>query len=87
MLADLYQKGIRRLMIEGGGNINTLFLKENLVDAMRISIAPFFVGDKNAPRFTIPAFLPQNQYNRIKLEKSEVLGDMVVLHYKLNMYN
>jgi 2,5-diamino-6-(ribosylamino)-4(3H)-pyrimidinone 5'-phosphate reductase len=44
----LYQKGIYRLLLEGGGNMNWSFLKENLVDEMRITIAPWIIGGTKA---------------------------------------
>ncbi len=84
LLEDLYARGVNRLMIEGGGIINSMFLKPDLVDAMRIAIAPFFVGEQDAPRFTLPLNFPYNKDKHMKLEKSEILGDMVILNYKLN---
>lgn len=83
LLQDLNQRGISRLLIEGGGAINSMFLREGLVDAMRIAIAPFFVGESTAPRLIMPTKLPQDKNNRMKLERTEILGDMTILHYRL----
>jgi 2,5-diamino-6-(ribosylamino)-4(3H)-pyrimidinone 5'-phosphate reductase len=44
----LYDKGIKRILLEGGGNVNWSFIKNNLVDEIKISIAPWIVGGKNA---------------------------------------
>ncbi|MBY9019661.1 MAG: 2,5-diamino-6-(ribosylamino)-4(3H)-pyrimidinone 5'-phosphate reductase [Candidatus Lokiarchaeota archaeon] len=48
LLPILYKKGIKRILLEGGGNLNWSFIKENLVDEIRILIAPWIVGGKDA---------------------------------------
>ena len=47
---DLHARGVRRLMVEGGGAVHTQFLTENLVDELHLVVAPFFVGDSRARR-------------------------------------
>jgi riboflavin-specific deaminase-like protein len=44
----LYNYGIKSILLEGGGNLNWSFIKEDLVDEMRLTIAPWIVGGKNA---------------------------------------
>jgi len=44
----LYQKGIRSLMVEGGANVITAFLKMRLADALVLTIAPRLVGGYKA---------------------------------------
>src|SRR6185436_14965651 len=51
LLSDLQKRGVKKLLVEGGTNIGTAFLKARLVDELQVSIAPFFVGDSKAPRF------------------------------------
>src|SRR5712691_2113362 len=51
MLDDLARRGIGRLMVEGGGEIHTQFLAQDLADELHLAIAPFFVADPSAPRF------------------------------------
>ena len=48
LMPILYDKGIKRILLEGGGNLNWSFIKNNLVDEVKISIAPWMVGGKNA---------------------------------------
>ena len=80
LLQDLFQRGIKRLMIEGGSQINSLFLSHNCVDALRIAIAPLIVGEEKAPKLTSEFLLGQKNI-LLKLEKNEALGDMIILHY------
>jgi 3,4-dihydroxy 2-butanone 4-phosphate synthase/GTP cyclohydrolase II len=44
LLALLGERGIRSIMVEGGGQVITSFLKARLVDQMIITIAPRLVG-------------------------------------------
>ena len=83
VLADLYHRGIKKLVVEGGSAIITHVLSLGLVDEMQISVAPFFVGDPNAPRFTLPVNLPFDQHRKMKLHSVEKVGDMAVLRYFL----
>lgn len=83
VLTDLYDRGVRRLLVEGGSAINTLFLTAGLVDELRLAVAPFFVGEATAPRFVEAGFFPHNQHQRMRLQGVEATGDMAVLHYRL----
>ena len=55
---DLHDRGVRRLMVEGGGTMHTQFLTGGLADELQLVVAPFFVGDSRAPavrrRRTVP---------------------------------
>ena len=48
LMSILYNKGIKRILLEGGGNLNWSFIKNNLIDEIRIAIAPWMVGGKDA---------------------------------------
>src|SRR4051812_37226509 len=60
MLDDLGERGVRQLMVEGGGTVHTQFLTQNLADEIHLALAPFFVGDAEAPRFVNPGIFPQD---------------------------
>ena len=57
---DLYDRGVRRLLVEGGGTIHTQFLTGDLADELHLVIAPFFVGDSRARRFVGDGDFPWN---------------------------
>lgn len=81
LLDDLVERGIERLMIEGGETIHTEFLTRDLVDEIHLSIAPFFVGDINAPRFVKPGKFSQDLRNRMVLDEVRQLGDIAFIRY------
>lgn len=48
LLHQLYDRGIRSIMVEGGAQIITSFLAARLVDRLALTVAPLFVGGLNA---------------------------------------
>ncbi len=83
LIADtLAKRGIGTLMVEGGGQVLSMFLAEGMVDELRLAVAPFIVGDPNAPRWIVPGKYPWTPENRVRLERVEMLGDTSVLYYK-----
>jgi 5-amino-6-(5-phosphoribosylamino)uracil reductase len=81
---DLGARGVRRLMVEGGGNVHTQFLTDNLADELQLVIAPFFVGDSRAPRFVSDGRFPWNPGRRATLAGVRQIGDVVLLRYALS---
>jgi 5-amino-6-(5-phosphoribosylamino)uracil reductase len=83
VMTDLAARGITRLMVEGGQHIHTQFLAAGLADELQLVIAPFFVGDLDAPRFVGAATFPWDSSHRMTLVESRQLGDVVLLRYLL----
>jgi 5-amino-6-(5-phosphoribosylamino)uracil reductase len=81
---DLGDRGVHRLMVEGGGNVHTQFLTDNLVDELQLVVAPFFVGDSRAPRFVSDGRFPWNADRRARLAEVRQIGDVVLLRYALS---
>ncbi len=84
VLDDLARRGIRRLMVEGGGKLLTKFLAADLVDELHLVIAPFFVGEDGAPRVVGPATFPWTAARRAVLADTRQIGDVVLLRYALS---
>lgn len=82
--ADLYARGIRRLMVEGGGSMHTQFLTKGLADELQLVVAPFFVGDSRAPRFVHDGDFPWGPKRRAELAEVRQIGDVVLLRYALS---
>lgn len=52
-LDDLGNRGICRLLVEGGSQVHTAFLSQNLADEIHLVVAPLIVGQADAPAFSI----------------------------------
>jgi len=84
VLDDLYsERMVATLFAEPGAVMARDLLAGNLADELRLAIAPFFVGDKTAPRFAMPAHYPQNPGAPMRLADVRRLGDLVVIRYRI----
>jgi 5-amino-6-(5-phosphoribosylamino)uracil reductase len=79
VLADLAARGVRRLMVEGGGRVLAQFLAEGLADELDLVVAPIFVGDPAASR--IGGTSPSAPLRRMHLAEARPIGDVVLLRY------
>ncbi len=85
LLEDLAERrGVRSLMVEGGGNVLTQFLAADLVDELHLVVAPFFVGEARAPRAVRPGAFPWTADRRARLADTRQIGDVVLLRYALS---
>ncbi|MBA3620082.1 MAG: dihydrofolate reductase family protein [Acidothermales bacterium] len=84
LAGDLHARGVRRLMVEGGGRIHTQFLTRDLADELHLVVAPFFVGDPRAHRFVGTGAFPWNPGHRAHLAETRQIGDVVLLRYALS---
>ncbi len=81
LLDDLGSRGVRRLMVEGGGQIHTEFLSQGLADEIHVAVAPVVVGQPEAPRFLGPASYPGGPTRRMRLLEVRQIGDVVLMRY------
>ncbi len=81
MVDDLGERGVRQLMVEGGTTIHTQFLTADLADEIHLAVAPFFVGDADAPRFVLPGNFPHGNNRRMYLAELRQIGDIALLRY------
>jgi 5-amino-6-(5-phosphoribosylamino)uracil reductase len=81
---DLAERGVERLMVEGGGVVHTQFLADDLVDELQLVVAPIFVGDSSAPRFVTDGRFPWHAGRRATLAETRQIGDVVLLRYALS---
>ena len=80
---DLAERGLARVLLEGGGDLATQFLAAGLADELHLVIAPFFVGDPAAPRFALPGRYPHGPDHPMQLAEVRQLGEVVLLRYLL----
>lgn len=73
--------GVRRLMVEGGGQIHTQLLEQGFADELQLVLAPLLVGQADAPRMLNPAAYPGGPTRRMRLLETRPIGDVVLLRY------
>lgn len=81
---ELHARGIRRLMVEGGGVVHTQMLTAGLADELQLVVAPCFVGDVRAPRFVGDGVFPWDVGRRATLVEVRQVEDVALLRYALS---
>jgi 2,5-diamino-6-(ribosylamino)-4(3H)-pyrimidinone 5'-phosphate reductase len=83
-LETLYQLGIRRLMVEGGGTLNFELLRLGLVDELSVYIAPKIFGGGSAPTMADGDGLVESAAKTLKLVDVRVLDQAggVLIRYQ-----
>ncbi|MGW3954144.1 dihydrofolate reductase family protein [Streptomyces sp. NPDC004752] len=80
LLSHLYEaRGVRRLMVEGGGTVHTQLLRQGLADELQLVVAPLLVGDPGAPRLFGPG---EYQRGRLRLLETRRIEDVVLMRYE-----
>ena len=83
LLGILKKKGIKNILVEGGGTTNWAFVKENLVDEAIITITPYLVGGMHATTLVDgDGFSTIAKSIKLKLKNVTKTKNEVVLHYK-----
>ncbi len=80
LLELLRKKGVKRIIIEGGGITNWHFFKEKLVDEIVITVTPYIIGGSTAI-----SLVEGDGFREIpksfKLKKIKKIKNEIVLHY------
>ncbi len=80
----LYEMGIRKLLLEGGGTLNFSMLREGLVDEVRVAIAPVIVGGREAVTLVDgEGFESIDAGVHLRLRRYYPLGKDFVLEYEV----
>ena len=83
LLVVLKKKGIKNILVEGGGTTNWAFVKENLVDEAIITITPYLVGGMTATTLVDgDGFSTITKSIRLKLKNVKKMKNEVILHYQ-----
>ena len=78
----LCKKGIKKILVEGGGTLNLSFLKNNLINEIIVTIAPFVLGSENSVNLFEGILKPTKNLSSFKLKKVQKNTNEIVLNYK-----
>jgi len=84
LLDILYTRGIKKLMVEGGGTVIWGFLNKKLADDMYVYIGPMIVGGRETPTLADGCGI-KNLQDLINLEivSVEMMKPGILVHYKI----
>jgi diaminohydroxyphosphoribosylaminopyrimidine deaminase / 5-amino-6-(5-phosphoribosylamino)uracil reductase len=79
LLAELFAREVRGVLVEGGGEVHAAFLDAGVVDRVALFIAPMLLGGRDAP--TAVGGAGRDLKNAVRLARPTVtiLGDDVLL--------
>ena len=80
---DLGERGVRRLMVEGGQHVLSQFLEAQVADELQLVVAPVLVGDARAPRLVADVRMPGGRHGA-HLAEVRRIEDVVLLRYALS---
>jgi len=84
LLKELRRRGLRRLLLEGGGNLNWSMLEAGLVDELTIAIAPVVIGGRDAVTLVEGEGVPSiEKAFRLDLIDTSRCGEDVLLKFKV----
>lgn len=83
LMLILFDIGIKSILLEGGGNLNWSFVKNDLIDEIRLTIAPWMIGGKNATSLVEgTGFDKMIQGKKFNLQEVNSRDNYVILRYK-----
>ncbi len=84
LLSILSKKGIKTVLLEGGGTLNRSFLKKNLIDEMVIALTPYVLGSENTVSLFEGISFPSLKMKLpLKLKNVQKSGNEIILNYKI----
>ncbi len=82
LMKILWKKGIRKVLVEGGGATNWYFFYEKLVDEFSITVTPYILGGASTVSFVgghgFDKIVRQNSFKLMRITR---LKNELVLHY------
>jgi 2,5-diamino-6-(ribosylamino)-4(3H)-pyrimidinone 5'-phosphate reductase len=81
LLKRLAARGVGRLLVEGGGELNWAFVREDLVDELYVTIAPVLLGGREAPTLLEGDGLVMDAQRRLRLESVRRVDDELFCRY------
>jgi len=82
LLEILYNKGINKLMVEGGGTVIWNFLKSGFVDDFYVYVGPMIIGGTDTPTLFGGKGIDNENVN-LNLIETKTIGSGMLLHYRL----
>jgi 2,5-diamino-6-(ribosylamino)-4(3H)-pyrimidinone 5'-phosphate reductase len=84
LLTLLHERGIRRLMVEGGGTLIAGLFSAGLVDELTCFVGNMIIGGRDAPTLADgPGFIDEDTFVRLSLSGLERMDEGVLLTWRV----
>ena len=82
ILRALAARGVRRLLVEGGGTVMWEFVSRDLIDEYHITLTPQLIGGTDSPTLVDGAGFPPRKLLKLRLARVRRVGDELFLTYR-----
>jgi 2,5-diamino-6-(ribosylamino)-4(3H)-pyrimidinone 5'-phosphate reductase len=82
LLSELSRRGVRQLMVEGGGRVLSSFLRGGFVDELSIYLAPILIGGTTAPALLEDPAGPMAPPLELELVGAEPIDEGLLVRYR-----
>jgi 2,5-diamino-6-(ribosylamino)-4(3H)-pyrimidinone 5'-phosphate reductase len=79
----LFERGMKKVLVEGGGELNYTFFKEKLVDELYLTVTPRIIGGSGAPTLVDGIGFLKDNHVSLELVSSRRLYQEVFLRYRV----
>lgn len=82
LLSILHEKGVKKLMVEGGATLNWSLVEAGLVDEISVYVGPMIIGGVGAPTLVDgPGF--SDGYPKLELIRADLIDGGVLLRWRV----
>jgi 2,5-diamino-6-(ribosylamino)-4(3H)-pyrimidinone 5'-phosphate reductase len=82
VLRDLYARGMKRVLMEGGGELHFAFAREHVVDEIYVTVTPRLIGG-DAPSLLDGKGFLKKDHLKLKLVSTRRVDDELFLRYRV----
>jgi riboflavin-specific deaminase-like protein len=83
VLSALARRGLRRVLLEGGGEVHFAFAKAGLVSDVYVTVTPRLIGGQEAPSLLDGEGFLWKDHLRLRLVSARRVGEEVFLRYRV----
>jgi 5-amino-6-(5-phosphoribosylamino)uracil reductase len=83
VVKDLRARGLRNILVEGGGETHFAFASAGLVDKLYVTVTPRLIGGAGAPTLLDGKGFLKRDHLKLALESMRRRGDEVFLRYRV----
>jgi len=82
-LAKLHEMGVKRLLVEGGGELIFEFFRFRLVDRLIVYTAPLIIGGRSSPTIADgEGFSDPSEFIKLRLISFRKMGEGIITEYE-----
>jgi 5-amino-6-(5-phosphoribosylamino)uracil reductase len=81
LAARLGARGVARILVEGGGELNWGFVRDDLVDELYVTVAPALLGGRSAPTLCEGEGFPMAGRRKLRLISADVREHEIFCRY------